>query len=313
MKKIVTCLLLCSSFISADIFSQKPVFDQTAGSLRLAIDRTGKIVVLEDATAGVNYIDNRAASYLLSIRKYSARDSSAMFTPRALKVIEQTSAGSKLELSYDEGIKLSVLIIRKPGYFRIELTGAGNAKNIRQISWGPYRTTMNGLIGNCIGFNRSDQFSVGLLSLEPNTDGYLSNYSVEAAFYTAKGSGMQLTAFDHTRGQFVKSYENGHEDLRKALPVPGLTVIGSAIALTGCPSGDKNELAMIEKVELGEKLPHPEFEGKWNKYSRQADKLNVWSYNYSQQNFAGYLDISKEMGAKILYRNPGFFKNWGHF
>jgi hypothetical protein len=110
----------------------------------------------------------------------------------------------------------------------------------------------------------------------------------------------------------VQFVENGNEKLRKSEPIPDLTVVGSALALFGCPIGKKNELNIVEKIELGEGLPHPTFGGQWNKYSKEGQKFCIWA-DYNEKNCGEYLELSKEMGARILCRPGGFSRNWGHF
>ena len=50
---------------------------------------------------------------------------------------------SVLELTYKEGVKLSICITPKDDYFRIELIDADPVIEVSQISWGPYKTTMS--------------------------------------------------------------------------------------------------------------------------------------------------------------------------
>ena len=297
------CILLSSC-------SQKLIFDQKAGNLRLAIDKTGKIIALEDVSNGVNYIGANKESYLLECQKYGD-STNVNLQPEFMKIAEQTKAGAQIELTYKKGLKLTVLITPKEGYFRMELVGTDPVSEISRITWGVYNTTMKGQIGEWVGLNRSDDFTIGLLSLEPNTDGI-------AASYTKNGSSLQLHSYDHTQGRFVKTYGIKNEQLRVAVPVPGFTVKGSAVALFGCAGGKGNELNVISKVETEEHLPHPMYQGQWNKYSEEGKKLCIWTspddpFGVGEKNFAECLGVAKEMGARILCRMHGFSKNWGHF
>jgi hypothetical protein len=298
--KIVLMLLTYIILFSA--CSQKSLFDQKAGNLRLAIDNTGKITALEDIIKGTNYIAPDEASYLLECQKYGEDSNKIMFHPESMKIIEQTKSNTKIELTYKADVKLTVLITPRKDYFRMELINAYPVKDVSMISWGKYTTTMKGQIAEWLDMNRSDDFTIGLLTLEPHTDGIFSSYN-------QNGSSLQLFSYDNTRGQFIGA-EN--EKLRKSVPFPGLTVIGSAVALFGCPTGKDNELNVIKEIELGENLPHPIFDGKWNKYSKEGQKFCVWG-NYTEEDFEEYLNFSKEVGARILCRPGGFYKNWGHF
>ncbi len=302
--KIITLLGIC---IFLSTCSQKSFFDQKAGNLRLAIDETGKVIALEDISNGRNYLETRKGSYLLECQRYGD-STNVNLQPESMKIAEQTQTGTQIELTYKEGLKLTVLITPKEGYFRMELVATEPASEISRVTWGPYKTTMKGQIGEWLGLNRSDDFTIGLLSLEPNTDG-------TAASYTNDGSLLQLYSYDHTRGRFVGT-EN--ERLRTAIPVPGLTVRGSAVALLGCAEGKDNELNVISRIETEEHLPHPMYQGQWNKYSEEGKKLCIWTdpddpFGVGEKNFAECLESGKEMGARILCRMHGFSKNWGHF
>ena len=292
--------------------SKQQNFNQKAGSLLLEIDHTGRISALTDVAKGRNYIATDKPSYLLECIKYDADSTEIMYKPVEMKVLDQTKVNTKIELIYKQGLKLTVLITPKSDYFRFELIGADPVSEVSQIMWGPYRTTMKGQLGEWLGLNRNDDFTLGLLSLEPNTDGISYNYMPISASYTTNGSLVQLTSFDHTRGRFVGFVEHGNEKLRKSVPISGMTVIGSAVALFGCPAGKARELSVVEKIELREGLPHPIFAGHWNKYSKEGQKFCIWA-DYNQKNCDDYLMLSKEMGARILCRPGGFSKNWGHF
>ncbi|MFZ4564706.1 MAG: hypothetical protein ACOYNU_15110, partial [Bacteroidales bacterium] len=229
-----TTMLLLSCIIFIHAYSQKPLFDQRAGNLRLAVDGSGKITALVNITDGTNYIAPDGAIYLLECQKYGADDSKPMLQPESMRIIRQTKTDAKIELSYKEGVKLTVLITPQKDYFRLELTDAFPVTDISQIVWGPYKTTMRGQIGEWLGLIRSKNFTIGLLSMEPHTDGI-------AASYISGGSSLQLYAYDNTRERFVSTK---NEKLRRAVPVPGLTVKGSAVALFGCPTGKSNELGV---------------------------------------------------------------------
>ena len=306
--QIRTIFILLTSIIVFSACSQKSLFDQRAGNLRLAINNTGMVTALEDISNGTNYIAPDEPSYLLECLKYGADSNAVMFHPKYMRVVEQTQANTKIELTYAEGEKLVILITPKENYFRMELIGADPVSELCQISWGPYKTTMRGAIGEWLGLNRSNDFTIGLLSLEPHTDG-------TAASYTPNGSLLQLFAYDNTHGRFVGT---GKEKFRSAVPIPDLTVIGSSVALFGCPTGKSNELGVIEKLEIIEGLPHSMYKGQWNKYSKEGQKLCIWTdpgdpFGVGEKNFEECLKVSKEMGARILCRMHGFSKNWGHF
>ena len=142
--------------------SEKPVIDLTAGNLRLAIDKTGKIIALEDVTSGTNYIASGESSYLVECLKYDADSLKTMMHPSSMTIIKESNADIEAELLYEEGIKITLNITPKEGYFRMELREIEPVSKVSQIVWGPYKTIMRGQIGEWLGLNRSNDFTIGL-------------------------------------------------------------------------------------------------------------------------------------------------------
>lgn len=288
--------------VAADSFTTPQVFDRHAGSIRLSVDAKGRVTALADVARGVNYIAPDEPSFLIGCSVYEGDRASAVAYPVAARLFSDSQRESVIHLSFESRLELHVRVTACDNYFRMELVGADPVADVRMISWGPYHTTMKGLFGEWLGLNRSDDFTLGLLTLEPNTDG-------EAARHTPYGSEMQLLSYDHTRGMFIGGKDVG---LRHASPLPGKTVAGSAVALFGCAAGRESELTAIGKIEQAEGLPHPLFQGRWNKLSREGQKFCIWA-DYSEESFDEHLAISRDMAARILCRPGGFFRNWGHF
>ncbi len=291
--------------------TNKIVFDQQADDLRLAIDDNGRITILEDVSRQTKHLSPVKESYLLSCQLYDSVNvwNPDLMPPISAKVIEKTETETKLELKYDHGVRILVRITPKSGYFKMEVTEATPIEQISHISWGPYYTTMRGPMADWLGLNRCDEFTLGLLSLEPNTDGG-QPYLIRTASYFNEGSSLQLLSCDHTRGRFIPVDTTVH--FRRSEPIPGLTVVGSAAALFGADAGEENELEAIEKIVLAENLPHPMFNGEWVKRSIEGKKLHIWAH-YNEQNFKDHLAFCKETGARHLIRPMGFYSNWGHF
>ena len=72
------------------------------------------------------------------------------------------------------------------------------------------------------------------------------------------GSEIRMYARDRRTQRII---ENG----RWIIEPIDVDFIGSAIAIFGCK--ESHTLDIIEKIELGENLPHPVYEGKWIKRS----------------------------------------------
>lgn len=299
------------STIHAEAQEDRVVFDGTAGDLRLTISQTGRITSLTGVSTGENYIARQEACYLLECGTYNG-DPTRLLQPVSARVMKKETNGSAtIRLSYDQGITLTVLITPKEGWYRMELVKAEPVAEVSQVTWGPYRTTMRGQIAEWLGMNRSDDFAIGLLSLEPNTDAAPRT----AAMYTDEGSLIRLSAYDHTRGRFIvvkNNLLNTFDTLRHVVPIPDLTTVGSAVALYGCPSGRQTELNVIEKIVLAEGLPYLTYEGVWNKRTDAGKQFCLWA-SYTEKNFEDYLKLSKALRARILCIRSNMMNNWGHF
>lgn len=283
------------------------IFRQRNGNLQLEINREGKIIQLKDLSRNINYASLTKDNYLIKCHVYETGGSDqVVMAPITAEVSQKTNKSAVIKLIYANDIRIFVQIVNKQDYFQMEIIDVTSVDQISHISWGPYYTTMKGPIAEWIGLNRSDDFTIGMISLEPNTDGV--THMSETASYTEEGASLQLYSFDHTRDRFIFT----RDTLRKSYPIPDKTVIGSSVALFACESGKENELNIIEKIELKENLPHPTIDGVWNKRSIEGQKFCLWA-NYNEQNFGDYLKLAHNMGARILCRPGGYASNWGHF
>lgn len=279
------------------------IFEKDAGSISIAIDKNGKLVSLKDTEKNVDYIA-KDTSYLMICSKYGTNDK--LEVPNSAICTD----GKLIHLTYPNNIKLTVSIEPKENYFRMELVKAEPVSEVSMIKWGPFNTNAQGIIGSWLGIVRSDDFSIGALSLEPNTDG--ANHLSSIAKYTEEGASIQLMSCDHTRGVFRDCNRGGLEnELRHSRPID-VTVEGSSIALYGSKQGYDNELDLIEQIELKEGLPHLTYGGVWNKRSREQCRSCVWGY-FDENHFKNYLEIADKMNVGNLCLHHGFSKNWGHF
>ena len=296
---------ICSLLSLACLFTAcatDSIYEEQAGDLFLSIDKTGKITSLKDEVTDKDYIEDD--SYLITCNKYG--NDSLMLEPIAARMVKD----NLLELSYPEDIKLTVALEKKDGYFRMKVVDAQPVSEVSYIKWGPYYTNMQSFIGKNLGIVRSEDFSLGILTLDPNTD--YPSQRPDVAQYTEEGASLQLWAFDHTRGIFRDYRAMGREDsLRCSTPIP-VTVVGSSIALYSSRSGYEKELDAIEKIVLDEGLPHPTINGVWNKRTREQARFCLWSI-YKENEFDDYLTLARNIGAGVFCNHFGYFKNWGHF
>jgi len=272
----------------------------TAGDLSLTLNMNGEVIKLNDARSGKNYLVSQNyknyPTYLIMCKNYGGNQKAS----ETMKVLKKTKNEALLQFNYKSGSKLTVKLTSQDGYFKMELVDAKPLKDIDTIYWGPFKVTMRGLVGRIVGITRDEKFSLGIQSLEPNTDG---NHGI-AGQYQGYGSSLELISEDHTRPRKFRKNMTSR-------PI-NVTVKGSKIALFGVPAGRKNELNMIKKIEINEKLPHPIFFGKWNKETPAVKKISLW-IGLDQNNADKCIQIAKDMGAGTICRMHGYYDNWGHF
>jgi hypothetical protein len=263
-----------------------------AGSLRITLGADGRI-------AGMNRLHAARRSDLLTIERFDWRE---RLQPTGLRPL----AGNVVRLSYEAGASVDVEIVSSPRYARLKIVAA--SANVAAAFWGPFVTDMNDAPGEIIGLLRGEGHSMGLLSLEPNTDG-LSDPSNRLSFLMARcledGTGSCLAAEtrDRTRdgvGAFGIAVRGE----------AGRTVVGSAVAIFGCATAD--ELEVIETIELAEGLPHPTRNGQWLKRSSAMLQPSVWM-TFCESDVDAAIGIARRMGALSLSSFHDMFGNWGHF
>ncbi len=282
-----------------------------AGLLRVELDTAGRIVALTDAKSGVNRMHTAETSDLLAIRLHG--DDRRLRPVRIERLAESSPEdGMRLRLSYDGGVSVVLDVINRGRHTRMTLVAVRDTSGANPVAaafWGPYVTDMTGAPGEFIGLLRANGFSMGLLSLEPNTDGAVvkgvSQYEVRMARYIEDGSGscLEAQACDHTRAGVG-------ENAITIRGEPGLTVVGSAVAIFGCATDD--ELDVIEAIETAEDLPHPMFEGTWIKRSAATLKPSVW-IPFNERNVTDCIETARRMDALALCAFHDMFGNWGHF
>ena len=276
--------------------------DLKAGHLSMTLNDKGRITRLsDDRSKTPNFIHPTRATSLMMVKRYSGKREMA---PVSCELQRMTPKGAKLLLRYDEETSATVGIFTKPGWFRIELLSATGLADIDRISWGPINTRCEGPVGEFFGLVRGDDTTLGMMSLEPNTDGLKLPYA-QAAFWLPwkeGGSCLELVSEDHTRVRVNR--------FRSSDPVPGLTPVGSAAALYSSPKG--RELDIIEKIEMAEKLPHPKYQGVWAKRSLKILRPGIWG-GFNSKNIDQYFDLAADLHGGEICGFQNMFGNWGHF
>ena len=305
---------LCFSILFLFVFSTQLFAEELtirSGPLEFSIDEQGKFSELKDIKSDTDYINNSRKSYILECYLYaSGKDSLDIrkckhLVPTSMKVLSKGKKKSVISLTFPEDVVATVSIYPKRSYTLLKLDKITPTKKISHITWGPIHTTMRGPVAEWLGLNRSKNFTIGMLSAELNTDGEDGNGMSFAANYEDGGSKLALWSLDHTKPREFRSN-------RISTPIKNLTVEGSKAALFGVKRGKNNELSVVEKIELGEGLPHPMYHGKWQKRSKDVQKICLWA-DVQQSTIEACLKLAKDMNAGTICRFQGYYKNWGHF
>jgi len=293
---------------------------------RLVLDDTGHVISLLDKTNDKEYLLKNQKTALLSIGVGGSVEN-----PSTLETIDKS-----LVLTFPKNdIKVVVTPKEKDNYLTFELISVSNMDRVEWIVWGPFPSIIREVIGEAVGVVSNDAFALGIQALNVKTlGGYPEAESdiepaydifetgdlvdVEASwrnqkFYrgqTAKviDGGSKLQAYTRNRSK-ERVISNWKHERYVAPSFADGGIVGSSIALFGCPKGQ--ELDVIGKIEIAEGLPHPMIDGEWVKTSRKATaSYLIMSFNV--ENLEKALELTEMAGLKHLYHG-GPFNNWGHF
>ena len=340
MKKIIQILTYLFLSIS---FSQSKAQDINfeTSYLKIGIDKKGNIKSFIDKQSLENYFPVGQPSPLLSLYKNAiyTKPVSAKYNPTA----------KTLTLSFSNSAVAVIKVETKDDYFRFELQSLDSRNGTQAVVWGPYPTTINQLIGETVGVVRDTAFAIGIQSLNINTiegipdDGdnsgggsfidplpgqhlpdslkdkigqpiatdvngngdmpeYVRMYRGSLAIKKTYGSELRLFSRDRRIPQTI-----GKGNKMQYVAPVNSDFAGSAIALFGCP--EPQTLNVIEKIELGEGLPHPMLDGVWIKRSPRTAEAYMM---YEGKNMDNCIQYAKDCNFKLVHIGD-IFESWGHF
>jgi len=329
MKNTILCKTY--AFLLGILFSpllvaqnQSVVFETT--NMKMVIDGKGYLQGFYDKSDNVNYLASGKQVPLLSIRCDKKFE-----LPSLMK-----AQGSFLVLLFEKNkIEAKVKVTNRKTYLTFELVEMSPAGKVDLIVWGPYATTIRESIGEVVGVVHNDKFSLGIQCLNMKTLGgypteesdvepyfeitdtvaasrHLEEWKVSKTFrgQTAKweswGSILQAYCRNRDRERIVSNWEH---EYYVAPPFNDGGVIGSKIALFGCPPG--KVLDMIGQIEITEGLPHPLIDGTWCKIAPAATSSYL-ILDFDESTIDEALKLTSKAGLKYLYHG-GPFETWGHF
>lgn len=252
--------------------------------LSIDLDNNGCITSIYDIANDMEYIapGKRAPLFRLV-------SGDEIQIPKDMTYISETNA---LQLQYGS-ITAQIEVNVKPTHITFELKSLENAE-VALVMWGEYPVTIDQTIGETIGVVQNDQFAFGIQTLNIHTIGGRPRE------YQDIGVGAETHAAVKTNfGSVVQAYTRNSDG----------GIIGSKIALFGCPAEDA--LETIGQIEVAEGLPHPMLDGEWGKTSTAA-KLSYLITGFGEQNIDEIFEYAQKAGFKYIYHG-GPFLNWGHF
>ena len=281
-----------------------------AGDLRVTLSASGAVTSLRNATTNREYLSHDTSAALLTVVHNGQR-----VAPSSL-----SAAGSgrdtRLTLKYPSlGATVIVRAQSHAAYVALEIVNATPAAAVDAVIWGPYPTTISRTIGEIIGVVRDSSVALGLQVLNlktlggdlPNREGSTWARGI-AALAKPWGSSISAYAIDRSRPRTVDAWGGNFADMPVA-PIPGETVVGSAIALFTC--AEPRTFAVLEAIEVAEHLPHPTIAGVWFPKSPLYERSYLIS-SFGESDVDEMIAYTKRAGLMSLY-HEGPFKSWGHF
>ena len=327
MKNHFLILFIFSLFLGSCSFpSETLIAEFSTSGFRMQLSDKGNLMALTDPVTGKNHL---------------AQDSLAPFMSLRVKGIFQKPSAAKINkdtlyLEFGQHRKAQIKVIQKISHITFELIALSRAEEVDLILWGPYPTTIDQIIGETVGVVRGENFALGIQSLNLKTlggypwhesdrmpqldifrdgdhsdistqaeDGVL--YRVEAAMPTPYGSSLQAYSRNRHQSRIVEEFSH---DKIVAPPYKDGGVIGSKIALFGCPVGQA--LQTLGVIELEEGLPHPMIDGEWVKTAPNANAAYLIT-SFTEDNVDQAIALTQKAGLKHLYHYGKTFENWGHF
>jgi hypothetical protein len=282
--------------------------DLAADGLRVRIDQRGRLSSLSDPASPREYLATGQPAPLLTVKVGGTLEE-----PTALQWDARAGVAT---LQYAaSGVRVRVKVARAPTHVVFEILRVEPANVVDAVIWGPYPTTIRETVGEIVGVVRDAEYAIGLQVLNIKTlgGGLLNDEGSDPSRSSVAqarpwGSVLQAFAMDRSRPRTVGGW-NGQFPNMPVDVIPGETVVGSAIALFGCPAG--RALERIGAIEVAEGLPHPTVEGVWVKTWRDLGRSYLIAA-FDETNADELLAFTKRADLMSLY-HPEPFASWGHY
>ncbi len=312
--KILICILVFPVlFIFVGISNVCGQFSFETKSLRISISRSGEITSLAFLPYGKEYLSPGHGSVLLKIKVAGEWE---IPLSAAFHAASESENSGILSLVFPKNnVRIMIKTEIRATHVVFELIKADPAEKIEMVQWGPYLTLINRNVGEIIGVSSDNDFALGLQVLNPKTlGGNPSSFEGfdpsggSTAKMTVWGSNLQAYSIDRSKPRTISVWGNKFPDM-PVLPIPGETVIGSKIALFGCPVN--KVLETLGEIEVKEKLPHPVIDGVWEKIAMKSCRSYLIA-DYSEESVDELLNYTARAGLMTLY-HMNAWESWGHY
>ncbi len=304
---------------------KKSIVQFQTSFFNIGIGSNGFITEINDLKTNKNYLATDTIAPLISCR----------INGKIIYPVSATYENQILNIGFENELVAKIKVEEKTTHINFELVEFNKPDEVEMIIWGPIPTTIKKIIGETVGVVRDDEFAIGIQALNPKTlggfpwtdndctpqfdifeqDDYsdLSEankretlYRVEAAKPEKFGSTLQAYCRNRNEERIIENLS--HKKYVSPKYDDG-GIIGSKIALFGCPVGQA--LETIGEIEISEGLPHPTIDGVWGKEAKSASAAYL-IYDFGEKTIDEAIAFTKKAGLRYLYHS-GPFKNWGHF
>lgn len=256
-----------------------PNIHLNGGNLALELNPQGRAVQLTYRPTNESLLAEGGAAPILRVG-----NGGAFHDP----VSAEASEGGTVRLEFGAS-KVAVQAEGKETHLRLEIVSV-EGEMPEAAQWGPFKTNVQGSIGETVGVARGETVAVGIQALSMQTAGGHAGcgtgHHEHAAAETEQGADLQAYARDADGG-----------------------LIGSKIALFACPR--EEPLETIGQIELAEGLPHPVLDGEWTKTSKTAREAYMIA-GFSEENLDELIEYAQRAGLRYLYHGHPF-ATWGRF
>ncbi len=277
-------------------------------TFELSIDARGRLTALKDLQSNTDYLYRDTTASFLQLRTVTG-------TWEQPTSVRYFSSSHKLVLTYPSKVTIEVSASSNERYLSFTITDARPMQLIDRILWGSYPTTISETVGEVVGVVRDNKFAIGIQALNlQTTGGYPFNdegYDLSrgsAAISKRWGSTLQAYSINRSLKRQI-AVRNGDFQNMPVVPLPEVTIQGSAVALFGVP--ESKALQTIGDIEVKEGLPHPVYNGQWIKQSPERGRSYLIS-NFTEADMDEMISYTVRAGLMSLY-HEGPFSSWGTY